>query len=82
MGWHWHQLHHMHFAARSRQTEPRQHLITHFLTGRMLFMTTNKQYQSIEGITVSCLCVNSQYWHQSTQHKATHHYSMELYDTS
>jgi len=34
-------------ASQSRQ--PRQHLITHFFTGLMLFLTPNQQCQSSEG---------------------------------
>jgi len=31
------------------QKQPRQHLITQFLTGRMLFLATNQQCQSTVG---------------------------------
>jgi len=36
------------FALRSRR-QPRQHLITQIFTGRMPFLTPNKQHQSTEG---------------------------------
>ena len=48
MGWQWHQLHHMQIIF-LLQTEPRQHLITQFFTGRILFLMPNQQSQSTEG---------------------------------
>jgi len=43
IGWQWHQLDHMHLAL---DRQPRQHLITQYFPGQMLFLTPNRQYQS------------------------------------
>jgi len=37
---------HLHLTP---ERQPHQHLITQFFTGRMLFLTSNKQCQSTEG---------------------------------
>ena len=53
IGWQWHQLDHMQITCTSHQTDKlRQHLITQFFTGQMLFMPPNQQCQSTEGITI------------------------------
>jgi len=55
MGWQWHQLDHMQIICTLLQTD--NHASTsslNFFTGRMLFLTSNKQCQSTEGnITIT-----------------------------
>jgi len=53
MGWQWHQLDHMQIIRTFLQT--RQHLITQFFTGQMLFLTRSQQRQSTEGKRVAIL---------------------------
>jgi len=40
----WHQLDHMQIICGSLQTD--NHAITHFFTGRIIFLTSNQQHQS------------------------------------
>jgi len=45
------------FALRSGQS--RQHLITQFFTGRMLFLMPNQQYQDTKDMTPDYITINN-----------------------
>jgi len=54
--WQWHQLDHVQTICTSLQTDNHTNTSSLIVTGRMLFLTPNQQWQSTEGI-LDVMCI-------------------------